>query len=677
MKKYIIALAVSLLGGSLTLPAFDIKEFKDMTDLSSAAPVFSDNFNGSTTNWPLTGDWSHEPREGINGSGALRYELDNPRYTREVRRPINVKPGMSYRLTMYYRSELDEVDWRAKMEIVAIRYCDENGKELPGSLHCLVKMNSEKNDWEKVEFVFVPHPKMKTAELGLMLRRDRTGKIWFDDIVVTPYSSESATLNITGPLKLALDETGDISWKCRIDSTAKKPKELAVYATVGGRTKLVPVDANGNARASFGKFEPGKIPVEAKLLDMTGKKIIAVDRANVFVHPKEATAGPGNVEIEHDGRTLIDGKPFMPIGLFAAMIVEKKDPGALKKIRDAGFNTILSIGYVNPYGGVKDTPEETLKAMCDELQKLDLKFIFAIKHQLELPKGKKPRGRGKWGKYEGRGVIADMTVETLKNHPAMLAWYVSDENPLDEIPAIRVLRERISERDPRHPTITLTDRIINFPQFAKTGDILLHDSYPIGLNRTKTGPEQSLKNLVDAFKPAWDTGIPVWWAPQAFAWNASSATYPPRYPTEDEMTGQCLLAAINGVKAFIFYSWHLVTYLSEKNDPGHSEEQWARLQKTVATLKSLEPFIMSRETAPAVQIEKQSGNGVQARAFKCGDRICVMIVAIGPGPASADIVIPGCSGLKSRRGRTKDLGGGRYRFTGENVVYDILETNPD
>ena len=143
------------------------------------------------------------------------------------------------------------------------------------------------------------------------------------------------------------------------------------------------------------------------------------------------------------------------------------------------------------------------------------------------------------------------------------------------------------------------------------------------------------------------------------------------------MTGQCLLAAINGVKGFIFYSWHLVTYHSEKNDPGHSEEQWARLRKTVSTLKDLEPFIMSREMAPTAQVEKQSGNGVQARAFKCGDKICVMIVAIGPGPVSADIVIPGCSGLKSRRGRTEDLGGGRYRFTGENIVYDVLETNPD
>ena len=95
MKKAVVALAVPLLCGFLPLMAFDIGEFKDMTDMSAAAPVLTENFNGSTTDWQLQNGWSHEPREGINGSGALKYELDNPRYTREVRRPIKLKPGTS------------------------------------------------------------------------------------------------------------------------------------------------------------------------------------------------------------------------------------------------------------------------------------------------------------------------------------------------------------------------------------------------------------------------------------------------------------------------------------------------------------------------------------------------------------------------------------------------------
>ena len=270
---------------------------------------------------------------------------------------------------------------------------------------------------------------------------------------------------MTGPQKLTLNKKGEVSWKCFTPTLSRKT-ELAVEATVGGRKKRIPVDSDGVARAEFGQFKQGKIPVEAKLLDLTGKRILAVDRGNLFSRPKEDYSAPHNVEIDEFGRVMVGGKPFMPIGLFAAMIVEMKDTTALKKIKEAGFNTLLSIGYVNPYGGIKDTPEQTLRALCNELQKYDLKYIFSIKNQIELPKGTKPRGRYKWGKYTNKKQITDMTVKTLRNHPAMLAWYVSDENALGEIPAIRALRERISMNDPYHPVLTLTDKVGNFQHFA-------------------------------------------------------------------------------------------------------------------------------------------------------------------------------------------------------------------
>ena len=672
MKKTVLLL---LLMGALSLFASAPEDFTDLTDLTSAAPVLTENFNDGAAGWTLPECWSYEPREGVTGSGALKYVRTDPAENSEARLPVDLKPGIRYRLALQYRSELKEEPDKKRMEIFAIRYWDENGKKLPGSFYNKKKANSDGNDWEVMEFTFQPPAGMKKAALCLLMREKRTGTLWFDDIVITPFSSEMAMLHMTGPRNLSLNETGDITWKCTINAVEGTP-ELAVEATVGGRTQRVPVDAKGYARAGFGKFEPGKIPVEAKLLDLTGKRILAADRGHVFRHPENLTAPKGKVEVEYDGRVLIDGEPFLPIGLFAGMIVEMNDAGALKKIREAGFNTILSIGYVNPYGGVKDTPEQTLTALCDELQKHDLKYIFAIKHQLELPAGKKPRGRRVWGPYKGAGVIADMTVDALKNHPALLAWYVSDENALDEIPAIRVLRERISERDPFHPVLTLTDKVGNFQHFAKTGDVLLHDVYPIGW-RKNSGPEQSLKTVRDTFAPAGETGLPVWWVPQAFPWVASSLENAPRYPTEEEMTSQCLLAAIHGVKAFLLYSWHHAMYLSEKNDPGHSQALWENIRKSVAVLKSLEPFILSRERGPEVAVENAVGNGVEAAAFKCGNKFRVLIVAVGPGPAGADIVTPGCTGLRSRTGRSQDLGGGRFHFAGENVTYDILELDPE
>ena len=388
MKKNFIIL---FLFAAVILAANDLSGFKDMTDLSSAPPVLSENFNGGANGWTLPDGWSYEVREGITGSGALKYVRTNPRNNKEATLKINVQPGIRYKLTLQYRSELKEEADKKRMEIFAVRYRDANGKKLPGSFYNRKKMNSDNNDWEPMEFIFQPPQGTKTATLCLLMRVERTGKLWFDDIVITPYSSEIAMLHMIKPQKLTLNEYGEVTWKCYTPNISKDVN-LAVQASVGGRTKRIPVDSFGIAKANFGKFENGKIPVEAKLLDLSGKRIIAIDKGNLFARGNKDYSVPHNVEIDAFNRVLVGGKPFMPIGLFTAMTVEMNDIGALKKIKDAGFNTILSIGYVNPYGGIKDTPEKTLRALCNELQKHDLKYIFSIKNQVNLSQGKKKHG---------------------------------------------------------------------------------------------------------------------------------------------------------------------------------------------------------------------------------------------------------------------------------------------
>ncbi len=671
MKKIFILLSFLTFGA---LAANDLAGFEDLTDLSSAGPVFTENFNGGTGGWNLPEGWSYAPREGLTGSGALKYERSDPRNNTEATIRINIQPGIRYKLSLRYRSELKVEADKMRMENFAIRYRDASGKKLPGSFYNQKKMNSDNNDWDSMEFTFQPPAGAVRAELCLLMRVERTGTLWFDDIEIVPFSSEIAMLHMIGPQKLTLNDSGEVTWMCYAP-TIGADVQLAVWASVGGRVQQIPVGANGIARGCFGKFEVGKVPVEAKLIDLTGKRILAVDRGNLFSREPKDYSVPHNVEIDAFNRVLVGGRPFMPIGIFASMTVEMNDPGALQRIKDAGFNTVLSIGYVNPYGGIRDTPEKTLRALCDELHRLGLMYIFSIKNQIELPPQRKRRGRYFWDQYRTKNQVTAMTVRALRNHPALLAWYVSDENPLDEIPAIRALRERISQLDPYHPVLTLTDKVGNFQHFAKTGDVLMHDVYPIGWRRN-SGAAQSLKTGLDAFEPARQAGLPLWWVPQAFPWVASSQENQPRYPTETEMTAQCLLAAIHGVKAFILYSFHHAIYLSERNDPGHSEELWQSICQTVSVLKGLEPYIMSLDNAPAVTVENVRGNGVKAAAFRNGDKICVMIVAIGPGDSSADIVIPGCTGLQSRKGCTQDMGNGRYRFTGKHIAYDILEINP-
>lgn len=66
------------LTGALSLFASDPEGFTDLTDLTSAAPVLSENFNNGAADWDLPECWSYEPREGVTGSGALKYVRTDP-----------------------------------------------------------------------------------------------------------------------------------------------------------------------------------------------------------------------------------------------------------------------------------------------------------------------------------------------------------------------------------------------------------------------------------------------------------------------------------------------------------------------------------------------------------------------------------------------------------------------
>ena len=67
------------------------------------------------------------------------------------------------------------------------------------------------------------------------------------------------------------------------------------------------------------------------------------------------------------------------------------------------------------------------------------------------------------------------------------------------------------------------------------------------------------------------------------------------------------------------------------------------------------------------------GNGIKAGSLTWKGKTKVLIVSLGPGKSSADIFVPGKPNLKSRFGKTVNLGGGRYRFTGLHVTSDVLE----
>ena len=274
------------------------------------------------------------------------------------------------------------------------------------------------------------------------------------------------------------------------------------------------------------------------------------------------------------------------------------------------------------------------------------------------------------GRY---GAAIEKIVENLKDHPAVLVWYVSDEEARSRVPDIIRLRNTINAIDPDHPTWTLTCFYDDLNYYATSGDILGIDPYPVMANH---GP-QSLRELQEALAAGEKTGATVWHVPQAFNWaivdkNMSDEAFrKSRFLTREEVRTSPLLGAIYGAKGFVFYAYYDIT-AQEKRAPERGEQDWNNLKETVRLLRDLAPWIMSTEKAPAVTVESTPAGEVCARAFVRDGQLRVVIASLGKS-SRAIITVPEGAGLKSRFGKTRDLGGGRYEFTSDAIDSDVLE----
>ena len=676
---FVSALAAApLYAGELPLP--DLSKFTDDTGL--AKPVFEENFEQGGKDWKLRKGFSIVKGAGVDGSTAMCYERNDsslPYVTADKR--FFPRPNVRYQVTFSYRTEFtDAHDGKANktlpgpngIRLHAIRPIDEKGKPLTGLYVTIPQPRDTK--WHQTEVTVVTPTELKTANFELVLIPRRAGKIYWDNITVRAYNGNTAAvLHPVLPQKLVLDKEGIVKFKTVLDQ-GEKYSDYAVLLTVGNIQKLLSIDKNGFAEGKFSGLTQKKIPFTALLLNMKTKSIIAKDKGTFF--GKRPHTAKTSVEFDKDGFLVVNGKPFLPIGIFIGRLEKDKEnmSDALKRIADAGFNVGLSIGYEtkNLYGGIKRTRKASMLASLDELDKHGLKFIFNIRSQILPPR---PFTYQSLDEAKNAEAVTRLTVNTLKDHPALLGWYVSDEYPIDDVPAIRQLRETISELDQAHPILTLTDTKAHFPLYSKTGDILLSDDYPVGYKTT--GKKQDMQTMFGKIVEGQKFGLPYWNVSQIYAWRACwphKYEGAPRYPTEEEIRSMILISTTQKVRGYMFYNYSIVRYNTENVDPGKFKKQWDNIVPAIRLLKELSPFILSKEKAPDAKVCMRKGNRVEALAMKHKDNIRVVIAAVGPDVSEAEVFIPGYPNLKSKFGHTVNLGGGKYLFKGLHISSDVLSS---
>jgi len=654
-----------------------LQEIRRFSPLDEKVLVYSNGFDDSSREgMSLDRCAQLVPGEGLHQSGALRIRGDATEKGRSAR--LDLPEGIAdarYIVSVSVRAEGMKYHGthKAWYGYIATHQRDaKTGKSILSKYSVTPFAAPPGEEYEETRYSFVGQ-EGKKPYLALSLRDGWSGTIWFDDVRVWRSGIATTTLFTYPRQNTFFGDEGkftlhaDVPARIRAAAVVSLEKDGKILKEL-----VVRADGRGNLCGDFGPGMPlGPATVRVLLADLNQKRSLGESAFPVTVRAKEPVARNAAVLDEHD-RLFVDGKPFMPLGLYFSSPDEDRE-AAYRRISEAGFNCILDYGVLR---ASKQDPDllKAVAARLDLAQKHGLKQIFNIAGLHREASGealKKDLGES------DREKAMDKLINAFKGHPALIGWYIADELSMSEIPEVTRAKDRVNAIDPWHPVITLTNKPLDLPQYALSGNVFMPDAYPLRTDAPQDVDEYLRLGMLFGKR----SGLPVWAVPQAFNWGVVSAETAEQYrryslPTEEDMRSMALHFAIDGATGFVFYNYpdsFSLKRAAKFGDPDYFERVWPRIQGLAQSVRGLEPFVTSMKQGPAVAVENRGKATVRAMAYTAENgKHCLIVVGCGGAGAEAVITVPGLANLKSRFGRTENLGTGRYQFTSPGLGSDML-----
>lgn len=434
------------------------------------------------------------------------------------------------------------------------------------------------------------------------------------------------------------------------------------------------------AECVFEGLPEGLAYVSARLLK--GKKPEPVDLLEQHLEVVGDTVADtprGACTVDRFGRTLVDGKPFLPIGLYTGSC------GDFDLIFNSDFNCIMAYGsYALRLPADKDEGDYLAAAMraLDKLEENGFKLIFSLKDLYDFnPFQDATRA---FMKAYGGASPEETAIRIAKifgRHPALLAWYLNDEIPLANRDGVIKLKSMMNSVDPYHPTWATLCDFAETPLMARGHDIIGVDPYPIMKDKPA---EQS--RCVDAMDAVERSGQASWVVPQIFNWGLYRArknpsAYPKYHsPTLDQMRGLTLYKALRGARGFIFYSFYNIfspSNMKEFKEYGETFEEclgrWEDVKQLATLLKSISPWLLSEKGPEKVELKVEDGRAEAARFLDEKGTPLYLIANVGPDDPMAILTLPEDSPkMRACFGHGEEISPGVWKFSGEDIWGEML-----
>ncbi len=525
--------------------------------------------------------------------------------------------------------------------------------------------------WMPVDDLILVPEGCDTVSFRFYLRQGATGTAYFKEPYVIPVATDLAEM--LKPAMPSLLEPGRQEFVFAVFGDAHAARmtyRVDGEAAASGRAAIA------GRRLSFTldlvEADSAALEIELVLPDGSVVKLDPIDLGQVA-----AKAPPTNaVLIDDRGRAWVDGKKFFPLGLYD----NSADPRGyrfapdfdttVKLLADSPFNCLMAYDTIPHFGlglGMRGTGREGVESLdyaLDQLAANGLRIIFSLKDF---------RGDSvAWHGTQGEFPIMERIIERYKDHPALLAWYMVDEDSPGKRQHNINRRRFVNRLDPWHPTWSVFyDFSANLDLQAGVTEIYGVDPYPVGRGEDfPFGVEAAMTGARKAF--GFDGGMALWGVPQIFSWsvyfNSDDLELHP-YPTEKEMRSMCLAMLEGGAKGIVMYAW---VDLFAGADAGQFERRWPEICRVGETMLEMAPYVLGDPPGPAVRLDVEAGK-VFASGFTSDDGgRAVIVAAMGPGASKARLRIDAAGEFRSLYGNSLRQPDGTWLFTGDGIDSDVL-----
>lgn len=392
------------------------------------------------------------------------------------------------------------------------------------------------------------------------------------------------------------------------------------------QTKRIAPVPDTRVEVSFGarELEVGDYQIVASLSD-EGGKVLATTEQELHKLP----AAPGSeVRLDRDFNTIVDGKPTFVYGYFSvAGCYRGRDWKGMAETAADGCTALqeYGAGYWS---------EESGKRFLDTAHQNNLGVVIYPYYRTFFREGGLPKiGDADTSLTERMRKGITERVLWWKDHPAMLAWLLSDEPDCNNWSpeALEEVYHLVKGLDPYHPCVVLCRYAGTHRTVRRCADIFMPDPY---IHPRLDGKfDTPLTTFRSYFQAIEETGKAPWVTPQAFGSGYRNESMMCE-PSFEHLRAMAYMSIVHKAKGVLYYAWSYLTLFP-------ASYQGARfLSKEVAAMA---PVLLEPDTDIRAKVEPDDAE-VDALVKEYEGDLYVIAVNTQFAELDASFEVPGLDG---------------------------------